>query len=118
ATLGAFQTSYGGGAGSFGGDGFVAKLNSGGTGYLYLTYLGGTNDDLISSIALDSGGNTYLTGRTFSTNFPTTADAFQPIFGGGAFGGDAFVTKLNPTGHSLVYSSFLGKSNDDSGNSI
>ena len=117
-TLGAFQTTYKGGAGTFGGDAFVAKLNSAATAFSYLTYLGGANDDLGSSIALDSGGNAYITGRTFSTNFPVTGDAFQGTFGGGSFGGDAFVTKLNPAGSALVYSSFLGKTSDDSGASI
>src|SRR5205814_8754446 len=61
----------------------------------------------------------YVAGETVSSNFPTTAGAFQTTFGGGVFGaGDAFVTKLNPTGSALVYSTYLGGSSSDAGSGI
>ena len=66
-------------------------------------------------IAIDSGGNAYVTGEPDSTNFPTTAGAFQTT-NGGFF--DVFVTKLDPTGAILVYSTFIGGDRNDSGESI
>jgi N-acetylneuraminic acid mutarotase len=113
-TPGAFDTTYPAGAGSAG---FVAKFNSSGA-LVWATYLGGPgpgNDPL--AIAVDSSGNVYVTGNTSSTAFPTTAGAFQTSFAGGVGGGpvDAFVTKLNPSGSALVYSTYLGGSNQDFG---
>jgi hypothetical protein len=64
---------------------------------------------------VDADGNAYVTGFIFSNNFPTTAGAFQPIFGGDT---DAFVTKLDPTGSTLVYSSYLGGNGVDGGSGI
>ena len=61
---------------------------------------------LATGIAVDAAGNAYVTGYTDSTDFPTTAGAFQTTYGGGDY--DAFVTKLNPTGTALVYSTYLG----------
>lgn len=112
-----FQTNSGGNA-----DVFVVKL-VGGTNAIYSTYLGGTNMDYPESIAVDSAGSAYLTGFTSSTNFPlknpleingvtytnlNTRTNFSTFT-------DAFVSKLSPDGASLVYSSYLGGSNDDSG---
>jgi hypothetical protein len=108
-TVGAFQTTYGGGFG----DAFVTKLNPTGAALVYSTYLGGSDDDEGLGIAVDALGNAYVTGVTFSTNFPTTAGAFQTASGGSV---DAFVTKLNPTGSApLVYSTYLGGSGLDEG---
>jgi hypothetical protein len=82
-------------------DAFVTKLNLTGTGLIYSTYLGGTgpNDALFGDqgfgIALDTLDNAYVTGQTTSTNFPTTAGAFDTTLGGFA---DAFVTKMDPAG--------------------
>ena len=104
-TAGAFQTMEGGSS-----DVFVAKLNPTGTGLVYSTFLGGSNADNGWGIAVDSSGNAYVTGSTQSTNFPTTAGAFQTVIGGS---GNAFVSKLNPTGTSLVYSTYLGGDTDD-----
>jgi hypothetical protein len=101
-TAGAFQPAL---AGSF--DAFVAKLDSTGSALLYSSYLGGSGQDRGNQIALDSGGNAYVAGFTVSTNFPTTLGAFDTTFNGG---GDAFVTKLNPTGSGLTYSTYLGGS--------
>src|SRR5204863_284947 len=85
----------------------------------YSTYLGGSNEDRDTRIAVDAAGNAYVAGETVSSNFPTTAGAFQTTFGGGVFGaGNAFVTKLNPTGSALVYSTYLGGSSSDAGYGI
>ncbi len=68
---------------------------------------------------MDAAGNAYVTGNTTSSDFPTTSDAFQTTFGGGPprFG-DAFVSKLNPTGSALVYSTYLGGNDIDNGTGI
>ena len=95
---------------------FVTKLNAAGSALVYSTYLGGSGDDNGSGIAVDSSGNAYVTGYTHSTNFPTTANAFQPAFGGGSI--HAFVTKLNAAGSALVYSTYLGGSGGDYGQAI
>jgi len=111
-TLGAFQTTYGGG--SF--DGFVTKLNPTGSGLVYSTYLGGSGIDSAQAIAVDATGNAYLSGPSNSSNFPTTLGVFQTTYGGGPF--DAFVAKLNPTGSGLVYSTYLGGGGQDIGRAI
>jgi hypothetical protein len=107
-TPGAFQTTYAGGQG----DGYVTKLNASGSALLYSTYLGGSLGDSPVSIAVDSSGNSYVTGATFSTDFPTTPGAVETSFDfnnlGVDFLVDTFVTKLNPSGTGLVYSTFLG----------
>jgi hypothetical protein len=82
---------------------------------VYSTYLGGNGTDLGEGIAVDTAGNAYVTGNTNSTNFPTTAGAFQTALGGGT---DAFVTKVNSTGTGLVYSTYIGGSGDDTGYGI
>jgi hypothetical protein len=99
-TTGAFRTTSGGGF-----DAFVTKLAPDGKSLVYSTYLGGSGDDMGTSIALDSGLSAYVTGSTLSTNFTTTAGAFQLALKGTV---NAFVSKLAPDGKSLVYSTFLG----------
>jgi hypothetical protein len=84
-------------------DAFVTKLDSSGTA-IYSTYLGGSNWDGAVAIAVDSSGSAYVTGETYSSKFPTV-NPIQASIGGTA---DAFVTKLNPSGTALVYSTFLG----------
>ena len=103
-TPGAFQTTM---AGNF--DAFVTKLNATGSALLYSTFLGGSGADGAAAIGVDAIGNAYVTGQTISTDFPTTAGAFQPNPGDG-FGRvqDAFVSKLNATGSAVVYSTYLG----------
>src|SRR5439155_1226495 len=86
----------------------------------YSTYLGGSATDVGHGIAVDPNCsincNAYVTGETASRDFPTTPGAAQTTFGGvGLIGFDAFVTKLNPTGSALVYSTYLGGSDGDSG---
>jgi uncharacterized repeat protein (TIGR01451 family) len=108
-TAGAFQTN-----GSF--DAFVTKLNAQGSGLVYSTYLGGAADvDQGWGIAVNGAGNAYVVGDTKSGDFPTV-NAIQPVHGGGL--GDAFVSKLSPTGSSLVYSTFLGGNLTDMGRGI
>src|SRR5207237_654896 len=97
------------------------KIAPDGRSLVYSTYLGGSQTTLFCaeqalSIAVDSGGNAYLTGNTGSTDFPVTAGAFQQSFAGGE--DDAFVTKLDSTGGNLVYSTYLGGKGQDSGRSI
>jgi len=111
-TPGAFQVTFGGGF--F--DAFVTKLNGDGSALVYSTYLGGSVDDRGNAIAVDAAGNAYVTGSTSSNNFPTTSGAVQPTCG--ISGGDAFVSKLNETGTTLVYSTCLGGSGGQFGNGI
>jgi hypothetical protein len=111
-TPGAFDTTLNG----FG-DAFVTKLNAAGSELAYSTFLGGTRStDQGSGIAVDGGGNAYVTGFTFNADYPTTDGAFDTTFdttlGGFA---DAFVTKLNASGSELAYSTFLGGGNGDEG---
>ena len=99
------------------GDAFVAKFALSGTPSLvYFTYLGGSLADSANGIALDSSEDAYVTGSTVSTDFPTSGAVFQTTYGGG--NADAFVTELNPAGSALVYSTYLGGSDTDSGNGI
>jgi hypothetical protein len=106
-TPGAFQATFFGTV-------FAAKLNPAGSALVYSTYLGGGLDGA-SGIAVDAAGNAYVTGSTGSSNFPTTAGAFQPSYGGT---GDAFVMKLNSTGSTPVYSTYLGGSANDTATAI
>jgi hypothetical protein len=104
------QPNHGGGAR----DAFVTKINSSGDALVYSTYLGGSGSDSGDAIAVDGSGNAYLTGYTYSADFPTQ-DPIQPNLAGS---GDAFVTKINPSGDVLVYSTYLGGSGLDSGHGI
>ena len=118
-TQGAFQTVCGG-CSSAGvvGDAFVTKLNPSGSTLVYSTFLGGTSDEGGNGIAIDAAGNTYISGSTVSSNFPTTKDAFQTTFGGSGGSGDAFFSKLNAAGSGLLYSTYLGGNNIDNSNGI
>jgi len=125
-TTGAFQTKYPGGFSSA----FVTKLNSTGTKLVYSTFLGGSGrnsqcylangsqDDLARGIAVDASGDAYVTGCTDSANFPVTAGAYDTTCHGCTSYGNAFLTKLNPAGTALVYSTFLGGSSLDVGYSV
>jgi len=109
-TAGAFQASLAGGFNAF-----ITKLNPGGSALVYSTYLGGSGDDIGDGIAVDSSGNAYVAGYATSTNFPTTAGAFQTTLAGSS---NAFVSKLNPGGSALVYSTYLGGTGGESGDGI
>jgi len=104
-----FQPTFGGKT-----DAFVAKLDPSGSHLLYSSYLGGSDVDYGLGIALDQFGNTYVTGYTQSTDFPTV----NPIQSGNAGSGDAFVAEVNPQATELVYSTYLGGSSADSGQGI
>ena len=116
-TSGAFQTALAGegsGCSVSEGDAFVTELNTTGSGLVYSTYLGGSLNDHAFGIAIDPSGNAYVTGRTLSTDFPTTPGAYRTTFDFSASDcscsgdEDVFVTKLNPTGTALVYSTYIG----------
>ncbi|WP_324630249.1 DUF7948 domain-containing protein [Phormidium sp. CCY1219] len=92
---------------------FISKFSPVGE-LLYSTYLGGFSRDVGNAIAVDTGQNIYITGQTNADNYPLVNE-FQRRFSGG---GDAFVTKLNPEGSELIFSSFLGGRDRDVGNAI
>jgi hypothetical protein len=117
-TPGAFQTTHSG----YAYNAFVAKFNPAGSALVYSTYLGGSGanagggGDSAAGIVVDASGNAYVTGTTWSADFPTTPGAFQTTLSGGV--DNAFVTKLNPTGSALAYSSYLGGSSSNQGNAL
>ena len=81
----------------------------------YSTYLGGSDDDSGQAIAVDAAGNAYITGKTYSANFPT-ANPLQQVKGGDPVTtSDAFVAKLNAAGTALIYSTYLGGTSDEEG---
>jgi len=81
----------------------------------FSTFIGGSNMDVYPDLAVDSSGNSYITGYTMSTDFPTTAGALDSTHNGTS---DVYVVKVNPTGSSLVYSTYLGGSGREKGLSI
>jgi Beta-propeller repeat len=95
----AYQTGYQGSQ-----DAFVAKLSSDGGQLLYSTYLGGSNTDHAGAVAVDSSGTVYVTGSTWSSNFPV-ANAFQTSIGGQC---NAFIARLSSDGNTLMFSTYLG----------
>jgi hypothetical protein len=116
-TLGAFQTNFSGGR--LTGDAFVARLDASGN-PIYVTYLGGKNNNGALGLAVNTNGNAFVTGFTDSPDFPTT----NALPGQGHINGpldphtktysvDAFITELNPAGNGLVYSTYLGGSSMD-----
>jgi Beta-propeller repeat len=86
-------------------------------GIQFTTFLGGNSHEIGAGIAVDAAGNSYIGGTTQSPNFPTTAGAFRRTGAVSNFS-DAFVSKLNPTGTALIYSTFVGGSNFEFGNGI
>jgi Beta-propeller repeat len=106
------------------GTAFVSELSPDGSTLLYSTYLGGSGTgDIAEAITVDTATpvNIYVTGETFSTDFPVSGNALTPPPTGTATGGSAFVTKLNPTlsgANQLVYSTILGGDTSDDGHAI
>jgi hypothetical protein len=98
---GGMQKGNGGGQ-----DAFVAKIGANGSTLVYSSYLGGANDDHGAAIAVDSSGTAYITGSTWSANFPV-ANAWQGANGGGQ---DAFAARFSANGNSLLFSTYLGGS--------
>jgi hypothetical protein len=95
---------------TYGKDGFILKLNSSGNGITFSTYLGGDDSDSISDLAIDSENNTYVVGSTSSPDFPITQNAFDKSY---EHYSEGFVTKLNGSDQSLIYSSFVGAEKND-----
>lgn len=98
-----------------GSDVFVTKFNSTGNTLLFSTYLGGNGHDEARGIALGFTGDAYITGKTASTNFPTTPGAYQPNFRGGI---EVFVSRLSANGSALVYSTYLSGTGNEEGHAI
>ncbi len=96
-------------------DAFVARLNGAGSALVYATYLGGSESDVGTALAVDPAtGDALVTGYTFSTNFPT-ANPLQAVNRGGY---DGFVARLSASGSALVFSTYLGGSSDDYGRGL
>ncbi len=120
-TSGSLQQNFGGYGGQINpllttGDAFVVKMSPAGQ-KIYATYLGGSKDDIGVGIAIDAQGDVYVGGATLSSNFPTQ-NPFQKAYAGAggdqqSSGGDGFITELDPTGSTLVFSSYIGGSLDD-----
>src|SRR5579871_568438 len=87
-------------------DAFVSKLSADGSRLVYSTYLGGTSDDHGAAIAVDASGSAFITGSTFSADFPLAA-AYRSANAGGQ---DAFVARISADGSSLLFSTYLGGS--------
>jgi beta-propeller repeat-containing protein len=114
-TINAFQPNFAGGNN----DAFVTKIDSNGSSLVYSTYLGGgkilnATEDWGEAIAVDAAGAAYVTGYTYSPDFPVTSGAFDTT----RAGLDAFVTKFTPDGTSLIYSTFIGGAGREQGQGI
>ncbi|HEX4484708.1 MAG TPA: SBBP repeat-containing protein [Terriglobales bacterium] len=92
----------------------IVKLNNTATAALYATYLGGTGDDTFAGLAIDPDGNAYIAGTTTSNDFPTQSP-LQASLGSGQ---NAFITKINPAGSDLVFSTYLGQATTAGANGI
>lgn len=115
----AFQSSYhgaGGNSQASAGDGFIAEIDPTGSQLLFSSYIGGSADDRVMGVALDSSGNIYLAGQSLSKDFPTAGQAVQSTYGGDTNGffptGDAFLAEVDTT-HKLALSTYLGGSGGD-----
>jgi hypothetical protein len=104
----AFQKTYGGGLE----DGFVTKINANGTGLVFSTYLGGLDMDKGLSIAVNANSNAYVTGHTFSKNFPIK-NSLKPHTA--YFEADVFIIQFERNGKKVVYSTLFGGRSDDWG---
>ncbi len=99
-------------------DAFVTRFKADGSGLIYSTFLGGSNNDFANGLVLDTKGNVYLTGSTQSTDFPLLIPVQEQRGDQSLSFTDAFVTKINPTGTALLYSTYLGGAGNDISNSI
>ncbi len=103
----ALQTIYQGGY-----DGVIAKLNTNLSNIEWATFLGGSEDDLALGLRIDGNNDVYVVGGTASIDFPTTSTTIQPGYAGGL--NDGYICKIGENGSSLMYSTFMGTSGDDS----
>ena len=100
------------------GDVFVQKMDAGGT-VIWRAILGGSFTDRALALAVDKDGAVYVTGITYSADFPITAATYRRTFGNpNVLAGDAFLFKLTPFGSGLVYSTFYGGSEGDQANAV
>jgi hypothetical protein len=97
-----------------GGEAFVAKLSPRGASLVYSTFLGGSAEDEASAIVVDRNGTAFVTGSTFSPDFPTVG-ALDNSYNGE---GDAFVARVAASGRALKYSTYLGGKAADAGSAI
>ncbi|MEZ5987820.1 MAG: hypothetical protein R3F30_01575 [Planctomycetota bacterium] len=87
---------------------FVAQLDPAGAKLQFSTFCGGTNFGMAKTVALDSNGNVLIAGHSGSSDYPTTQGAYQTSPGSTGLNYDAFLTKLDPTGSKLLWSTYLG----------
>ncbi len=111
-TEGAWDTDFND---SLGSDGYISCFSEDGGEMVFSTYLGGRYDDWVTDICIAEDGGVFLTGSTFSPDFPTTDDAYDPE---GASMYDVFITHLSAAGDSLIYSTYLGGQSHDNGKCI
>lgn len=112
-TVGAFKTTLGN-ANGINYDAYVSKLNATGSNLIFSTFIGGNSQDISYGISYDNSGNIIITGKTTSSNFPIN-NALNTTYQGGY---DGFLTKINPTGNSLVFSTFIGGNSFDECKSV
>ena len=125
-TLGAIDVLYNGIVQAGRTDVVISKYDSSGTFMQYSTYLGGAaGTEIVTSMIVDGQNNLLLYGATGSSDFPTTTSAYDRSFNGGLYmsfaangtkftaGTDIYVAKFNPTGTSLLASTFIGGSAND-----
>jgi len=122
-TLGAFQTTYGGGGGFLGCDIALTKYSPDGGAQIWSSYLGGSANEFPQSLIVNASGELFVYGSTGSSNFPTTAGCYDPSFNGGAFvsatsvdftgGSDIYVSRISADGSTLVASTFIGGTGND-----
>jgi gliding motility-associated-like protein len=123
-TVGAFQVQFGGQV-----DSGLMKFSPDGTTLLYATFLGGSSTDIPNSLVTNAKGELFVYGTTSSTNFATTATAFQKTFGGGAGitpidglglpnGSDMYIARLSTDGRQLLASTYLGGNGNDALSSV
>lgn len=108
--VGGFQSALHGS-----GNGFITKLDPSGSAIVYSTYLGGSGSDDIQAVTVDASGAAYIAGTATSTDFPVV-NAVRPQYGGGFF--DAFVAKVAPAGDALLFATYIGGNDADTGTSI
>ena len=109
----AFQGQLAGGPVD-GSDAFVARVSASGSALVFSTYLGGTGDDYGRGIAVDARGDAYIIGQTDSKDF-LFVNPIQAANGGSS---DVFMAEVDPSSSALVFSTYLGGSQDDIGTAI